>query len=69
MRPGSRGNHLLSTLVELSKLLLSKSFALTVLSCPDWFRSEASSLLDPDLAQAQAAAESITNKEIKTTAM
>src|SRR5688572_17834096 len=55
--PGSRGNHLLSTVVESSKLLLSKSFAPTVLKCPDWFRSEVSSVRDPEPAPAQAEAE------------
>ena len=50
---------MLSIVVELSKLVGSKSFALTVLICPDWFRSEASSVLDPDLTPAQAGAENI----------
>src|SRR5215212_4061627 len=55
--PGSRGNHLLSTVVELSKLVRSKSFALTVLKSSDWIRSEVSCVPDSELATAQAEAE------------
>ena len=55
---------MLSTVVRLSKLVRSKSFALTVLICPDWFRSEASSVPDPDLAPAQAGAENTKSNAI-----
>src|SRR5215212_8312648 len=55
--PGSRGNHLLSTVVELSKLVRAKSFALTVLRCSDWVRSEFSCVPDSELVPAQAGAE------------
>jgi hypothetical protein len=48
---------LLSTVVELSKLLRSKSFAPTVLRCSDWFRWEDSSVPDCELVPAQAEAE------------
>ena len=56
--PGSRGNHLLSTVVELSKLVCSKSVALTVLRCSEWFRSLAVSVPESELAPAQAGAKS-----------
>jgi hypothetical protein len=43
--------------VEWSKLVGSKSLALTVLECSDWIRSEISSAPDSELAPAQAEAE------------
>src|SRR5215207_6828597 len=55
--PGTRGNHLLSTVVELSKLVGSKSLALTVLRCSEWFRSEFLSVPDSELDPAQAEAQ------------
>src|SRR5919107_1836604 len=55
--PGLRGNHLLSTVVELSKLVRSKSLAPAVLRCSDWIRAEASSVPNSGLAPAQAEAQ------------
>src|SRR5215204_2410686 len=55
--PGSRGNHLLSTVVEWSKVVGSKSLAPTVLRCSDWIRSEFFSVPDSELVPAQAEAE------------
>src|SRR5215208_6294957 len=62
--PGSRGNHLLSTVVEWSKLVGSKSLAPIVLRCSDWFRSEFFSVPDSELVAAQAEAQNTKSNAI-----
>src|SRR5918999_895527 len=62
--PGLRGNHLLSTVVELSKLVRSKSLALMMLRCSDWIRSLASSVPDWELVPAQAEAQNTKSNMI-----
>src|SRR5688572_27590108 len=62
--PGLRGNHLLSIVVEWSKLERSKSLALMVLRCSDWIRSLASSVSDCELVPAQAEAKNTKSNAI-----
>src|SRR5215216_7186944 len=62
--PGTRGNHLLSTVVEWSKLVGSKSLAPIVLRCSDWFRSEFFSVPDSELVAAQAEAQNTKSNAI-----
>src|SRR5918999_1255847 len=62
--PGLRGNHLLSTVVELSKLVRSKSLALMMLRCSDWIRSLAVSVPDSELVPAQAEAQNTKSNAI-----
>ena len=62
--PGLRGNHLLSTVVELSKLVRSKSLAPTVLRCSDWFQSVAVSVPYSELVPAQAEAQNTKSNAI-----